>query len=257
MISIKKLFYSPVKSLSFEGIDSCNIQKNIGILNDRLFSFSRNVDFKTAKLIEKNPKQRNHYKFLSLKNTIALNKYQFSLNKKYLILKYKNKIILSINTENENQCKLMCKKLIEIEESIKDPIFLLKNKKFPFFDTTHSNNIHNTISLINLNSINDFSSKINKKIEHERFRANIYVDGIDAWQERNWINKVLIINNVSFYVEMHIPRCSATNLKPKTDIETINLPLAIKDNYNHIDMGIYLKALDNGTINVNDKIILK
>ena len=65
MIRISKLFYSPVKSLSFEGVISCSIQKNIGIVNDRLIAFSRNVDFEKAKLIEKEPKSRNHHKFLA------------------------------------------------------------------------------------------------------------------------------------------------------------------------------------------------
>jgi len=257
MIRIKKLFYSPVKSLSFESVFSCTIQKKIGILNDRLFAFSRNVDFDTAKLIEKNPNTRNLHNFLSLKNTIALNKYQFSFNSKNLILKCRNKDILSIEINDEKQRTLMCKKLVELESSINDPIFLLQNKCFPFFDTTHSNNTHNTISLINLNSINDLSSRINTNIEYERFRGNIYIDGTDAWEERNWINKTIIINGVFFRAEMHIPRCSATNLKPKTDIETINLPLAIKDKYNHRDMGIYLKALNKGIIHVNDKVIIK
>ncbi|MBT5214836.1 MAG: sulfurase, partial [Pelagibacteraceae bacterium] len=55
---------------------------------------------------------------------------------------------------------------------------------------------------------------------------------------------------------MHIPRCSATNLKPKTDINTINLPLEIKKIYNHSDMGIYLKPIENGMIEKNDKIYI-
>ena len=132
MMHINKLFYSPVKSLSFESVFSCTIQKNIGILNDRLLAFTRNVDFDTAKLIEKNPNARNLHNFLSLKNTIALNKYQFSFNSKNLILKCGNKEILSIEIDDEKQHTLMCKKLVELENSIKDPIFLLQNKSFPF-----------------------------------------------------------------------------------------------------------------------------
>ena len=54
---------------------------------------------------------------------------------------------------------------------------------------------------------------------------------------------------------MHIPRCSVTNLKPKTDINTINL-LEIKKIFNHSDMGVYLKPLENGTIQQNDKIFI-
>ena len=45
------------------------------------------------------------------------------------------------------------------------PIFLLQNDVNPFFDTSHSNKVFNSISLINLNSIKDFEKKINQKIE--------------------------------------------------------------------------------------------
>ena len=67
------------------------------------------------------------------------------------------------------------------------PIFLLKNEKYPFFDTTHSTNVSNSISLININSIEDFESKQIKQLEPDRFRGNFYIDGLDAWEERNWI----------------------------------------------------------------------
>ena len=109
------------------------------------------------------------------------------------------------------------------------------------------------MSLINLKSVDDFESKINQKVEFERFRANFYIEGIDAWEERNWIGKIIKINNVLFKVEKNIPRCVAINLKPKTDM-TINLLKSLKDQYNHFDMGIYLTALDDGDINVGDKV---
>ena len=143
-----------------------------------------------------------------------------------------------------------------IENSIKEPTFLLQNKEFPFFDTTHSKETHNTISLINLNSIKEFSDKITTEIEFQRFRGNIYIDNIDPWEERKWVGKIISINDIKFKVDMHIPRCSATNLKPQTDINTINLPLEINKIYKHSDMGVYLKPLESGIININDKIII-
>ena len=70
--------------------------------------------------------------------------------------------------------------------------------------------------------------KIDEKIELQRFRANFYVDGIEAWEERNWIGKIIKINNIFFKVEKDIPRCVAINLKPKTDDNTINLLQSLK-----------------------------
>ena len=109
---------------------------------------------------------------------------------------------------------------------------------------------------MNLNSIKDFEKKINKEVEFQRFRANFYVDGIGAWEERNWIGKIIKINNTSFKVEKNIPRCVAINLKPKTDDNSLNLLQSLKKTYNHFDMGVYLHALEDGTVDLGNKVKL-
>ena len=129
---------------------------------------------------------------------------------------------------------------------------LLMDEKNPFFDTMPNN----SISLINKKSISDFSNKISTNIEIERFRANIYIDGIAAWEERDWIGKTININNINFFVSGEISRCSATNLKPSTDIVTINLPNQLKKTYDHINMGLYIVPQQNGVISKEDKIII-
>jgi len=110
------------------------------------------------------------------------------------------------------------------------------------------------VSLLNIESINDFQKKIDKKIETSIFRGNICVDGIEPWKEMEWIGKIIKINNVSFKVEKSIPRCVAINLKPKSDDNSLNLLQLLKKTYNHFDMGIYLTALDDGEISVGSTI---
>ena len=250
---IKSIHYFPVKSVSFQNIETSNITKNLGMENDRIFAFSRGLDSDKSKLLEKDPNQRKLNNFLTLKNSPVLNKYNFLYKNEKLTLTHQDKELVTISPDNEEERVLLTNKLIELESSLTQPIILLKNKDFPFYDTSHSNKTFNSMSLINLKSINDFESKINQKVEFERFRANFYVEGIDAWEERNWIGKIIKINNVSFKVEKNIPRCVAINLKPKTDT-TVNLLKSLKDQYNHFDMGIYLTALDDGEINVGDKV---
>ena len=250
---IKSINYCPVKSVSFQSIEKSNIKKNLGMTNDRIFAFSRGIDSNKSKLLEKDPNQRKLNNFLTLKNSPALNKYNFFYKNEKLTLTYQEKELVTISPDNEEERLLLTNKLTELETSLIKPITLLKNKDFPFYDTSHSNKIFNSMSLINLKSVDDFESKINQKVEFERFRANFYVEGIDAWEERNWIGKIIKINNVSFKVEKNIPRCVAINLKPKTDT-TINLLKSLKDQYNHFDMGIYLTALDDGDINIGDKV---
>ena len=254
--SISSIHYCPVKSLSFQSIKSCIIKKNLGMLNDRVFAFSRSVDYEKAKLIQINPNERKLNYFLTLKNSPVLNKYNFIYDNDKLTLTIHNKELISILANNPEQVSLLSDKLIELESSLIKPIFLLNNNDFPFYDTSNSNKVLNSMSLINLNSVADFEKKINQKIEFQRFRGNFYVDGIQAWEERNWINKIIKINNISFKVEKNIPRCVAINLKPKTDDNSLNLLQSLKKTYNHFDMGIYLIALDDGKINVGDKVEL-
>ncbi len=253
---ISSIHYCPVKSLSFQNIKSCNIKKDLGMLNDRLFAFSRGIDLEKAKLIEQNPNKRKLNDLLTLKNSPVLNKYNFSYSNNKLSLNLSDKEIISISPDNQEERSLLANKLIELENSLSKPIFLLKNNEFPFFDTSNSNKVFNSISLINLNSIVDFEKKINKKVEFQRFRANFYIDGIQAWEERNWIGKIIKINNISFKVEKNIPRCVAINLQPKTEKITNNMLLSLKKTYNHFDMGIYLTALNDGDIKIGNKVEL-
>ena len=254
--SVSFIYYCPVKSLSSQSIERCNVKKELGIINDRIFAFSRGVDLEKAKSMEINPNDRKLNNLLTLKNSPVLNKYNFIYEQDKLSLNLKEKEIISISPDiNEERIKLS-EKLIELESSLAKPTFLLKNTEFPFFDTSHSNNIFNSISLINLNTVKDFEKKINEKVEFERFRGNFYLEGLDAGEERKWIGKIIKINNISFKVEKNIPRCVAINLKPKTDNNSLNLLQSLKKTYNHFDMGIYLSVLEDGKINVGDKIQL-
>ena len=144
----------------------------------------------------------------------------------------------------------------ELEETLKQPIVLMKNREFPFFDTSISNKVNfvNSVSLLNIQSINDFQKKIDRNVETSVFRGNIFIDGVKPWKEREWIGKTIMINDIYFEVEKNIPRCIAINLKPQTDDNSFNLLQLLKKTYNHFEMGIYLTALDDGEINIGDTI---
>ena len=256
--TISSIHYCPVKSISFQSVDSCEIKKNIGIVGDRIFAFSKGLDENKVKLFEKSPEERKGKwnKILTLKNSPVLNKYNFIFKENNLTLTFEDKEILTIDINQLSEREELANKIVELENSLKEPIVLMKNKEFPFFDTSVSNKVDftNSISLLNIQSINDFQNKIDKKFEISRFRGNIYVDGIAAWEERKWIGKIIKIKNISFKVEKNIPRCVAINLKPKTDDNTLNLLKSLKETYNHFDMGIYLTSLDDGKIEIGNKI---
>ena len=247
---ISNLFYSPVKSISFSNSKNLIVQKNLGIKNDRIFSFTRNIDKKKSIDLEKNPKNRNLHFFLTLRNSPFLNKYDFKFKDDQLSLILENNLINSISTKNRDNFDIISQELMSREKLIQNPIYLIYNDKFPFFDTMPDN----SISLINLSSVEHFVNKTSLKIEHERFRGNIYIKGMPPWKEFQWIGKKININNCHFLVTGKIPRCSATNLKPSAVLDDINLPLTLRKVYGHINMGVYLIPLNDGIINIDDEV---
>ena len=157
--TISSIHYCPVKSVSFQSIETCDITQSLGMANDRIFAFSRNIDLEKAKLLERNPNERKLNNFLTLKNSPMLNKYNFVYENNRLTLTRDNKELISISPDDQNERSLLSNKLMELENSLIKPISLLKNSEFPFYDTSHSNNVFNSMSLINLNSIKDFEKK--------------------------------------------------------------------------------------------------
>ena len=259
--TISSINYCPVKSVSFQTIEKCEIKKNIGIIGDRVFAFAKDLDLDQANLFEKSPDERKGKwnKVLTLKNSPALNKYNFFFKDEKLTLTLKDKEILTIDVNQLSERQVLSNKITELESSLKQPIVLMNNVDFPFFDTSISKKVDfvNSVSLLNIQSINEFQKKIDKEIEASIFRGNIYVDGIEPWKEREWIGKIIKINGVSFKVEKYIPRCVAINLKPQTDDNSLNLLQLLKKTYNHFDMGIYLTALDDGEINIGNQVTLE
>jgi len=257
---ITSINYCPVKSVSFQSIKNCKIKKNIGIIGDRIFAFAKDLDLEQAKLFEKSLVERKGKwnKVLTLKNSPALNKYNFIFEDEKLTLTLKDQEIITIDINKLNEREVLAHKISELENSLKQPIVLMKNNEFPFFDTSISKKVDfvNSVSLLNIQSINDFEKKVNKKIETSIFRGNICFDGVEPWREREWIGKTIKINNVSFKVEKNIPRCVAINLKPQSDDNSFNLLQLLKKTYNHFDMGVYLTAEEDGEINIGNTINL-
>jgi len=257
-IKISSIHFCPVKSVSYQTVDQCNVQKDIGLEGDRVFALLKNIETDDPKLIDKEHEVRKGKwnKILTLKNTPALNKYNFSYENEQLTLYKKDLTILSINSNDTEERKKLVNKIIELENSINDPLVLMKNNQLPYFDTTISTKVDfvNSVSLLNIESIKDFRNKTKNEIEVQRFRGNFLMEGVNAWEERNWIGKTITIGNQKFHIKKNIPRCVAINIKPETDDKNLDLLRSLKEHYQHFDMGLYLVPLSSGKITKEDII---
>jgi len=65
-----------------------------------------------------------------------------------------------------------------------------------------------------------------------RFRSNIAIEDIEAWEELAWIGRRLRIGAVEFDVVRHKTRCLATDANPATGVFDLKLMMTIKRAFN-------------------------
>jgi uncharacterized protein YcbX len=249
-IEIKKLYYSPIKSFNFIEAEEVTTIKDRGIENDRIFSFVRNKTKEEAVKFQNKQYLRNNQSYLSIKNTPILNKYQTNFKNHQLTIFRNSKEITSISNFDFDSLQKVVAAIKEQEPGLKEKeIFMLHNQTVPFYDMINDH----VVSLINLESLRDFEARSGLTVEHERFRANIIIDHFPAFKELELAKKQIKIGDAVFEVFCNTPRCKATTYPYKSDISDFNLPQKLNEIYNHIDFGIYLKPLSNGTIKLDSE----
>jgi len=108
------------------------------------------------------------------------------------------------------------------------------------------------VSLIGLASVKDLERVVGKAIDPLRFRANLYLDDLPAWREFDWIGRRLAVGGATLEAVARIERCAATNVDPATGARDFNLPGALQRAYGHVQMGIYARVVEGGSVAAGD-----
>lgn len=112
------------------------------------------------------------------------------------------------------------------------------------------------VSLINRASVTDLERVTREPVDPMRFRGNLYLDGLPAWKEFDWVGKRFRVGECVLEGIMRIDRCAATNVNPQTGAVDMNIPLALRRGFNHIDCGLHAKVVMGGTVRPGDTVEL-
>ncbi len=112
------------------------------------------------------------------------------------------------------------------------------------------------LSLINLETVRALETHTGAPVDPMRFRANLYVSGLDPRAEEEWEGRKLSIGTVRFEAVKRTQRCAATNVNPANAARDMNLPATLQKNWGHADLGIYLRADTRGRIEPGDRLVL-
>lgn len=110
-----------------------------------------------------------------------------------------------------------------------------------------------SISLCNMASHRAVEQKLGSNLSIQRWRGNIWFDGLPLWEEFDWLGREVQIGEAVFSVKERIQRCLATTANPKTGVRDADTLGTLK-NWGHQDFGVYTEVVRGGTISVGDKV---
>jgi uncharacterized protein YcbX len=109
-----------------------------------------------------------------------------------------------------------------------------------------------SISILNLASLAELSAKAGTPMDPARFRGNIWLDGVDAWDEFDWIGKTLRIGEARVIIRERITRCMATTVDPATGVQNVDTLKVLDAAWGHTDFGIYGEVVQSGMVDLDD-----
>jgi Uncharacterized Fe-S protein len=80
----------------------------------------------------------------------------------------------------------------------------------------------------------------------DRWRGNIWLEGLPAWEECSWVGQRLRIGAAEFEVVEPIGRCRATEANTLTGRRDTNTLAILRDQFGHTDFGMYARVIRAG-----------
>jgi uncharacterized protein YcbX len=111
------------------------------------------------------------------------------------------------------------------------------------------------VSIVNLASVAAIEDIVGRPVDPLRFRANLYVSGLEPWAEFERIGQVLEASSgARLRVTRRIKRCAATNVDPVTAVRDLEIPDTLLRRLGHADCGVYAEVTAPGAVAAGDRL---
>jgi uncharacterized protein len=254
MKKIIDLYRYPLKGLSPEVLRMVELTRADGVPHDREYA----VALGTTQFDEENPAplEKGHFLMLRSNEQLASLSSRFDIASNELVIKCSGRRVVSGNlTTDEGRRAVETFFIHYLGPATKGRPRVVRSRGHKFTDASFlSPNLMTAVSVINLASVRALGSAIGEHINPLRFRGNIYIDGLDPWEELSWADREVTLGSVRLRGRCRTRRCAAVNVNPETAERDLNLPKAIMQHFGHTDLGAYLEVLDDGVIAVGDPL---
>ena len=110
-----------------------------------------------------------------------------------------------------------------------------------------------SVSVLSLASLAELAARMGMNLSVHRWRANLWLDGAEAWAEWGWIGQRFRLGGAVLEVVERITRCVATKVDPETGDVKGDTLAALETGYGHQDFGIFARVIESGSIATGDE----
>jgi len=110
------------------------------------------------------------------------------------------------------------------------------------------------ISIINAQTVKAIGKKLGASLDPLRFRGNLVIAGLPAWEEFSWMGKRVQIGDCILDVHRPIDRCPTPGVNPQTGERDVEVTPGIRDHFGHVYCGMYANVVIGGEIRPEEKI---
>lgn len=255
--AIAKLYRYPVKGLSAEPLERAALTVGECLPQDRRFAIALgSTEFDPA-----HPQwlAKTHFIMLMRDDALARLSTSFDPQNSVLTVAEQGRVLLAASLGDAEGCRRVARFFEDfLGDTVARPLYVVEASGHAFADARPKPNAATDkyVSLINLASLRDLEGKIGAAIDPIRFRANVYFDGLPAWQEQEWRDseRVLSVGGARLKVIAPITRCAATEVNPETAERDIKMVGELMRHYGHNIMGIYAEVVSAGDIALGDRL---
>ncbi len=253
VIAVNTLTRYPVKGMSGQTLPRVELERGNGFPSDRLFGFARpNSGFNPE-----NPRPLPKTKFYMLARDAALVKLrtEFDENSGTLAMSSPdNSGTFDISTmAGRASASQFLKTYLSLPEDETPELYEASPHRFTDVSVV-SVSMMNAVSIINLDSVREFSKAIGQEVDPRRFRGNIHVSNMSPFSELDMVGQTLSIGTARLKLVERTTRCPATEVDLATGERNIKTPVKLREHYGHMDMGVYAEVVQGGVISEGDVV---
>ncbi len=258
MPRVVALYRYPVKGFPAQAVDQLTVLSGGRVAGDRVLNFR----FADAPVADSAWCRKYHGVVLANTPALALVQATFDEQAGRLIISNKNQILADDALSDAGRRRLadaitayvlLLKEQPLKQQPARQPIKLVGDGRTP----RYQDNEAGQVTLHSRESLASAGAALgDANLDEQRFRHNIVIEGVSAWQELSWVGGGLRVGEVAFETVVPKVRCLATHANPSTGerdlpvMQTLMRAFAQKEP----TFGVGMLSLSGGVIRLGDSV---